>query len=91
VALAAEHYDAPEPVNVGAGHEITIRDLVSLIAELTGFSGELRWDTSKPDGQPRRMRDTSRAAAAFGFRAEIGFREGLADTIDWWLGARERV
>jgi len=91
VALAAEHYDAPEPVNVGAGHEITIRDLVSLIAELTGFSGELRWDTSKPDGQPRRMLDTSRAAAAFGFRAEIGFREGLADTIDWWLGARERV
>ena len=91
VVLAAEHYDAPEPVNVGAGHEITIRDLVSLIAELTGFSGELRWDTSKPDGQPRRMLDTSRAAAAFGFRAEIGFREGLADTIDWWLGARERV
>lgn len=91
VVLAAQHYDAQEPVNVGAGHEITIRDLVTLVAELTGFRGELRWDTSKPDGQPRRMLDTSRAAEAFGFRAEIGFREGLRDTIDWWLGARERV
>ncbi len=91
VVLAAERYGEPEPVNVGAGQEITIRDLVTLIGELTGFTGEIRWDASKPDGQPRRSLDTSRAVSAFGFRAEIGFREGLRETIDWWVASRERV
>ncbi len=91
VVLAAERYGEPEPVNVGAGQEITIRDLVTLIGELTGFPGEIRWDASKPDGQPRRSLDTSRAVTAFGFRAQIGFREGLRETIDWWVASRERV
>lgn len=81
---AAERYDGPDPVNIGAGREITIRDLVGIIARLTGFTGSIRWDTSRPDGQPRRMLDTSRAAALFGFRAEIGLEEGLRRTIQWW-------
>ncbi len=88
IVLAAERYEGAEPVNVGAGAEITIRALVDLIAELTGFRGEIRWDTSKPDGQPRRMLDTSRAVEAFGFTAEIDFRRGLRQTIDWWEAAK---
>jgi GDP-L-fucose synthase len=90
IVLATERYDGSDPVNIGAGEEIRIRDLVTLIAELTGFRGDIRWDTSRPDGQPRRKLDTSRAKEAFGFTAEVGFREGLRQTIDWWRASRER-
>lgn len=81
---AAELYDKPEPVNLGAGSEISIKDLVGLIARLTGFKGEVRWDASKPDGQPRRRLDTSKAFQEFGFRSEIGLEEGLKRTISWY-------
>ena len=84
ILLAAERYDGPEPVNVGAGFEITIRDLVPLIARLTGFAGRIVWDPSKPDGQPRRMLDVSRAEQLFGFKAKVGFEEGLRETIAWY-------
>jgi GDP-L-fucose synthase len=84
IALATERYDGDEPVNVGAGFEITIKELATFIQELTGFRGELRWDTSKPDGQPRRMLNTSRARERFGFTARTGFREGLQNTIAWY-------
>jgi len=84
ILLATEFYNESEPVNLGAGFEITIKDLVDLIVELTGFRGEIRWDTSKPDGQPRRMLDTSRAKEKFGFEAKTNFREGLKKTIKWY-------
>ena len=84
IALATEKYDKPEPVNIGAGFEISIRELVGLIVELTGFQGRVVWDASKPDGQPRRMLDTTRAFREFGFRARTDFREGLAKTIAWY-------
>jgi GDP-L-fucose synthase len=84
ILLATEKYDKSDPVNIGAGFEISIRDLVELIAELTGFRGELRWDARKPDGQPRRMLDTTRAAREFGFRARVSLKEGLKRTIDWY-------
>lgn len=84
IVLAAERYEGGEPVNIGAHREVTIRELVTLIAELTGFKGQLRWDASKPDGQPRRCLDTSRARAEFGFVAETDFRQGLQATIDWY-------
>ncbi len=84
IVLAAEHYNKPEPVNVGFGQEITIRDLVFLIRELIGFPGEVEWDTSQPDGQPRRCLDTSRAEREFGFKAKTGFRDGLQKTIDYY-------
>jgi GDP-L-fucose synthase len=83
ILLAAERYDKPEPVNLGSGFEISIKDLVGLIAELTGYGGEVVWDVSQPDGQPRRSLDTSRAKREFGFEAEVGFREGLTRTISW--------
>ena len=88
ICLAAERYDGSEPVNLGAGFEITIRALVELIAHLMGFTGELRWDQTKPDGQPRRCLDTSRAEREFGFRAQIAFEEGLARTIEWYRQRR---
>jgi len=84
IALAAERYDKPDPVNLGAGFEITIRDLAGLVADLTGFEGEIAWDTAKPDGQPRRCLDVSRAEQEFGFRAKVDFREGLKATIAWY-------
>ncbi|WP_319379236.1 GDP-L-fucose synthase [uncultured Methanocorpusculum sp.] len=84
IVCAAENYDKPEPVNLGAGMEITIRDLVDLISELTGFEGEIVWDTNKPDGQPRRMLDVSVAEREFDFRATVEFREGLKKTIVWY-------
>ncbi len=84
ILLATELYNKSEPVNIGAGFEITIKELVSLIARLTGFQGEIRWDTSKPNGQPRRMLDTSRARKEFGFTARIQFEEGLKKTISWY-------
>ena len=84
IVLATERYDEPEPVNVGAGFEITIKDLSEKIAQLTGFSGDLVWDASQPDGQPRRKLDTSRARERFGFEATTGFDEGLRATIEWF-------
>jgi GDP-L-fucose synthase len=82
------HYEGAEPVNIGSAVEITIADLVRLIARLTGFGGEIRWDTSKPDGQPRRKLDTTRAAERFGFTSAVTFEEGLASTIAWWRANR---
>ena len=84
ILLAAERYDGPDPVNLGTGNEISIRELAELIAELTGYEGELAWDKSKPNGQPRRRLDTSRAERLFGFRAGTSFREGLERTIAWY-------
>jgi len=84
IALATERYNKPEPVNIGAGFEIRIKDLVKLIAELTGFKGEIRWDNTKPDGQPRRRLDVSKAKEEFGFEAKVDFREGLKRTIEWY-------
>jgi GDP-L-fucose synthase len=83
ILLAAERYDKPEPVNLGSGSEISIRDLTELVAELTGFRGRVVWDRSRPDGQPRRRLDTSRASREFGFRATTELREGLLKTIRW--------
>jgi GDP-L-fucose synthase len=88
IILATERYDDPDPVNVGAGEEITIRDLVELIAKLTGYGGDVVWDPTKPDGQPRRMLDTTRARERFGFTTEVGFEDGLRRTIAWWEDAR---
>lgn len=85
IALAAERYDKPEPVNIGSGIEISINRLVEIIAKLTGFEGTVNWDTSKPDGQPRRCLDVSRAREEFGFEAEMDFEEGLRRTVDWYL------
>lgn len=85
IILAAEKYDGPEPVNLGAGFEISIRDLVHKIAESTGFKGKIVWDSTKPDGQPRRMLDTSRAESYFGFKAKTSFDDGLKKTVDWYL------
>jgi len=85
VLLATERYNKGEPVNLGAGFEISIKELVELIAELTGFRGEIVWDTSKPNGQPRRRLDTSRAREEFEFKAQVDFREGLKRTIAWYL------
>jgi len=89
IALAAENYHKPDPVNLGSGFEISIRDLAELIAELVGFSGEIIWDTDKPNGQPRRNVDISRAKSEFGFEAEIQFREGVKEVIDWYRANRE--
>ncbi len=90
ILLATEFYNESEPVNLGAGFEITIKDLVNLIVELTGFQGEIKWDTSKPDGQPRRMLDTSRAKEKFGFQAKTDFKEGLKKTIGWYEGLKKQ-
>jgi GDP-L-fucose synthase len=84
IILAAERYNKPGPVNLGAGFEIKIKDLVELIAEIVGFEGEIRWDTTKPDGQPRRCLDVGRAKEEFGFEAKVDFREGLERTIEWY-------
>ncbi len=84
ILLAAEKYNSSEPVNLGAGFEISIKDLVHLIVKLTGFKGEIIWDASKPDGQPRRSLDTTRAQKEFGFKAKVGFEQGLKKTILWY-------
>ena len=84
VLLAAEKYNKPGPVNVGAGFEISIKDLADLIARLTGFKGKIAWDTTKPDGQPKRMLDTSKAKKEFGFTAKTPLAEGLKRTIEWY-------
>jgi GDP-L-fucose synthase len=88
IVQATQNYSKPEPVNLGSHMEITIKALLTLIVELTGFQGEIVWDASKPDGQPRRKLDTSRAKAEFGFQAQTDFREGLRQTIDWYLAHR---
>jgi len=90
IMLAAEHYNSSEPVNIGAGFEITIKDLAEKIARLTGFTGEIRWDSSQPDGQPRRCLDVSRAKEYFGFEAKMSFDEGLKATIDWYVANKKR-
>jgi GDP-L-fucose synthase len=88
IVLAAEKYEGGEPVNLGSGFEISLKDLVRLIARLTGFEGQIAWDSSRPDGQPRRKLDTSRAEREFGFTAKIPFDEGLKETIEWYLSSR---
>ena len=84
IVEATVSYDDPDPVNLGAGREVRIRELVELIGELTGYKGDIVWDASKPDGQPRRMLDTSRARERFGFQAEVDLEDGLRRTIQWW-------
>jgi GDP-L-fucose synthase len=91
IVLAAARYAKPDPVNLGAGFEISIHDLVTEIARLVDFRGRVVWDATKPDGQPRRCLDTSRAAREFGFRARTSFAEGLARTVRWYLAERRRT
>ena len=91
IVLAAEKYDDGEPVNLGAGFEISIFDLVHLVAKTTGFNGRIDWDATKPDGQPRRSLDTTRAERGFGFTARTGFEEGLRRTVDWYVADRKRA
>lgn len=84
ITLATKNYDGPDPVNLGAGREITIKDLATKVSALSGFKGKLTWDTTKPDGQPRRCLDTSKALNLFGFSAQMDFDEGLKRTIEWF-------
>lgn len=91
ILLGAEHYDGLEPINLGSGMEISIKDLVELIVELTGFEGEIVWDTSKPDGQPRRALDVQRAENYFGFKAQMSFEEGLRRTIAYYKANQEVI
>jgi GDP-L-fucose synthase len=88
ILLATEKYDKPNPVNLGSGNEITIKELVKLLAKLTGYNGKIVWDTSKPDGQPRRSLETSKAKEEFGFEAKTDLEEGLRETIEWYLSAK---
>lgn len=89
ILLAAEHYNGPEPVNLGSGMEISIKDLAHLIADITDFQGNFVWDTNKPNGQPRRALDVNRAQEYFGFRAQMPFEEGLRRTVDWYRTSRQ--
>jgi GDP-L-fucose synthase len=89
ILLASEGYNKPYPINLGAGFEISIKDLVALIAELTGFKGRIIWDIAMPDGQPKRMLDVSKAEKEFGFRAKTNFEEGLKKTIEWYIKNRK--
>ena len=91
IVEAAEHYDGGEPVNLGTDEEMPIAQLAQHVAEATGFTGELRWDVSKPDGQPRRRVDNTRARDLFGFRAGTDFAEGLRATVEWYLANREEA
>jgi len=84
IILAMERYNKSDPINIGAGFEISINELVEMIVELTGFKGQIIWDKSKPDGQPRRMLDTTKAFREFGFKAKTDFREGLKKTVEWY-------
>jgi GDP-L-fucose synthase len=84
IVLATESYDKPEPVNIGAGREVKIKELVEMISDIVGFGGDIVWDTAKPDGQPRRMLDTTRAQAEFGFTAAVDLDQGLRQTVAWW-------
>ncbi|MCX5803852.1 MAG: NAD-dependent epimerase/dehydratase family protein, partial [Proteobacteria bacterium] len=89
IILATEIYNKSDPVNIGAGFEISIKDLVELIVKMTNYKGKIVWDKSRPDGQPRRMLDTTRAFNGFGFSAKVGFEEGLKETINWYLSTRQ--
>jgi GDP-L-fucose synthase len=89
--LAAQRYDGAEPVNLGTGEELSIRELAELISELTGYDGEIAWDTSRPNGQPRRKLEVSRAEELFGFRAHTGFRDGLERTVAWYRSHRKEA
>lgn len=89
ILLATEHYNKPEPVNLGAGFEVSIKDLVDLIVKLTGFKGKIVWDHTKPDGQLRRTVDTTCAFEEFGFRAKTGLESGLKKTIEWYLSTKQ--
>ena len=93
IVLATEKYDKPEPVNLGSGKEITIKKLIELIYKLMDYKGEIKWDSSKPDGQPRRMLNVSRAEREFGFKAKTNFEDGIRQTIDWYLrqGANKKT
>ncbi len=91
ILLAAEGYNSSDPVNLGSGEEISIKDLVTKIVEFTGFEGRLVWDTSRPNGQPRRGLDTSRAKERFGFQAQVKLEEGLKRTVEWYREAREQA
>jgi len=91
ILLAAEKYNGPEPVNLGSGMEISIKDLAELIGRLVGYEGEFVWDTSKPNGQPRRQLDVSRAKEYFGFEAQVSFEEGLRRTIDWFQKHKDEI
>jgi GDP-L-fucose synthase len=91
ILLATERYNSSDPVNLGSGREISIRDLATLIARLTGYEGRFIWDTSQPNGQPRRALDTSQAETLFGFRARTSFEAGLRETVDWFLANRDRI
>jgi GDP-L-fucose synthase len=88
IVLAAEKYNGAEPVNLGSAHEISIKDLTETIARLTGFEGEIRWDPTKPNGQPRRKLDVTRAETEFGFKSRTSFEDGLRKTIEWYVKAR---
>jgi GDP-L-fucose synthase len=88
ILLAAERYDGPDPVNLGSGEEHAIKDLAQMVCDACEFKGRIRWDTSKPNGQPRRKLDTSRAERLFGFKAQVPFREGLKETVAWYRKAR---
>ena len=88
IVMAADRYEDGDPVNLGVGHEITIRELVALIVKLTGYRGDVRWDSSRPDGQPRRALDTAKARERFGFAARTSFEDGLRETINWYLQTR---
>ncbi|WP_353929327.1 GDP-L-fucose synthase [Okeanomitos corallinicola TIOX110] len=89
IVMATQSYNESDPINLGTGEEISIKDLITLICELMEFDGEIVWETDKPNGQPRRCLDTQKAKAAFGFTAQVGFREGLKNTIDWWRNNAE--
>jgi len=89
IVLAAERYNKPDPINIGAGFEISIKDLVELIAKLVGFGDKIIWDNSKSDGQPKRMLDTSRAEKEFGFKAKTLFKDGLKKTIEWYISNKQ--
>jgi GDP-L-fucose synthase len=89
ILLATEKYNKPDPINLGAGFEITIKELVTLISRLTDYNGEIVWDSLKPDGQPRRMLNVTKAEKEFGFKAKVGFEEGLRKTIEWYLSTRK--
>jgi GDP-L-fucose synthase len=91
IVLATERFNGSEPVNLGTGGEISIKELARLIAELTGFRGRIVWDTTKPNGQPRRCLDTNRAWELFGFRAKTGLHDGLRHTIDWYQAGRDQA
>lgn len=91
ILLACERYDSSDPVNIGAGFEITIKELAELVTKVTGFGGETHWDTDKPGGQPRRKLDVSRARDAFGFEAEVSFEDGIEQTVQWFRENREWV